>query len=152
MATPVDADTHAAAGNNCSLPRRLAAMLYDSVLVFGLLFAALTLLTIPAQLWFGFEVSGASPWTRIYLLAVAALFHLGFWTHGGRTLGMQAWRLRLVSLDGGRVSWRAATIRYLVALVSLAAAGLGFWWSLFDRERRTWHDLASRTRLVVEPR
>ena len=36
--------------------------------------------------------------------------------------------------------------------LSLLAAGLGFWWAWFDRERLTWHDHASGTRVVRVPK
>jgi len=123
-------------------------MLYDGILLFGLLFLALALVAIPAKSLWGIELSGQSLAVRIYLLLVAAAFHIWFWTHGGRTLGMQAWRLRLVTDRGEPVGLAAATLRYLVAILSLGLLGLGFWWSLVDPERRTWHDIASRTRLV----
>jgi uncharacterized RDD family membrane protein YckC len=38
--------------------------------------------------------------------------------------------------------------RYLIGNVSLLLGGLGFWWALLDRDKRTWHDRASGTRLV----
>ena len=65
---------------------------------------------------------------------------------------MRAWRLRLVAIGGRRVTWRHAIVRYLAALLSWAAAGLGFAWSLIDEEKRSWHDLLSGTRLVLMPR
>ncbi len=76
-------------------------------------------------------------------------FHLWFWTHGGQTLGMRAWRLRLVSDDGDKVTLRQALVRYAVAILSWLVLGLGFLWILFDGKKRAWHDIASRTRLVL---
>jgi uncharacterized RDD family membrane protein YckC len=70
------------------------------------------------------------------------------WRRGGRTLGMRPWRLRVVDAQGRPATTRASWMRYAVATLSLACAGLGFAWSLVDGERRTWHDLASGTRLV----
>jgi uncharacterized RDD family membrane protein YckC len=74
------------------------------------------------------------------------------WRRGGQTLGMRAWRLRLVHASGQVPPWRAVLLRYLVAGVSLGAFGLGFLWSLWDPQRRSWHDLASGTRLLRLPR
>jgi uncharacterized RDD family membrane protein YckC len=51
------------------------------------------------------------------------------------------------SSNGNRVTWQQALVRYLAALVSWLALGLGFIWSLFDRERKTWHDRLSGTEL-----
>ena len=61
---------------------------------------------------------------------------------------MRAWRLRVVAEDGSRLSTPRALLRFLVALVSLAALGGGFWWALIDQHRRTWHDIAATTLMV----
>ena len=136
--------------SQCPLPRRLAAILYDSIVLIGLLFFA----ALPPTLIHGEATTGT--WAvllmRIYLLAVAFAFFGGFWTHGGQTIGMRAWRVRVVRADGKTIGWRDALVRFAVAIVSWAAAGAGFWWSLFDREGLTWHDRASGTRLVSLPR
>lgn len=70
------------------------------------------------------------------------------WRHGGQTIGMRPWRLKVVAADGQPASWRALCLRYAVATVSLLAFGLGLLWCLVDRERRAWHDLAAGTRFV----
>jgi uncharacterized RDD family membrane protein YckC len=75
------------------------------------------------------------------------------WRRGGQTLGMRPWRLQLVAADGlSAPTWRALGVRYLVGTVSLLLAGLGFWWAWFDRERLTWHDRASGTRMRRNPK
>jgi len=89
-------------------------------------------------------------WLACWLLA--GLYATSSWRRGGQTLGMRPWRLRVVAADGGAARWRAVWLRYAVGTVSLLAAGFGFWWAWFDRERLTWHDRASGTRLVREPR
>ena len=60
-----------------------------------------------------------------------------------------AWRLRLLDQSGAEVTWRAALTRFAAAIVSWLALGLGFWWSLVDRDGQTWHDRWSGTRLVI---
>jgi uncharacterized RDD family membrane protein YckC len=74
------------------------------------------------------------------------------WRRGGQTLAMRAWRLRLVDAAGGVPSWRQLCVRYAVGTLSLALGGLGFWWAWVDRERLTWHDRASDTRLIRLPK
>lgn len=134
--------------SNCRLPRRLAAIVYDSIVLIGLLFLA----AIPPTLVYGGATTGSWPtlFMRVYLLAVAFAFFGGFWTLGGQTIGMRAWRVRVVRVDGSGIGWRDALVRFAVAALSWAAAGAGFWWSLFDRQGLTWHDRASDTRLVHE--
>lgn len=74
------------------------------------------------------------------------------WRRGGQTLAMRAWRLRLIDAAGGVPTWRQLCVRYVVGTVSLAMAGLGFWWARLDRDGLTWHDRASGTRLVRLPK
>jgi uncharacterized RDD family membrane protein YckC len=82
-------------------------------------------------------------------LAASWFLYLGWcWRRGGMTVGMRAWRVRLETLQGGPPGWGACLVRFLVSLLSGAAAGAGFLWSLFDPERRCWHDIASGTRLL----
>ena len=90
--------------------------------------------------------------TTMYLLAVAFAFYGWFWTHGGQTLGMRAWRLQVVRTWGGALSWRHALLRYSAAMVSWAVLGLGFLWVALSRRRLAWHDRWSGTRLLVLPR
>ena len=137
------------ADNRPSLLRRLAAVLYDGMLLIAIWMGA-------AALWIGFQggeaASAGDGLFRVYLFAVAYAFFVGFWVIGGRTLGMQAWRLRLVGPDGQSISTRAATHRFVTAIVSWLPAGAGFLWALFDREGLTWHDRISKTYLYIEPR
>ncbi len=135
---------------NASLLRRLAAILYDTLLVIALLFLA----TIPFVAVRGGEPvePGSSPVYQLALCAVVYLFFVGYWTRAGSTLGMQSWGLRLETVDGGRPTVSAATLRFLVAIVSWAALGIGFLWSLVDRDGLAWHDRASGTRLRYYPK
>jgi uncharacterized RDD family membrane protein YckC len=126
------------------LLRRLAACFYD-----GLVLAAV--LMMAGALWVGLSRTAAAPgdWLfRGYLLLVAAAFFGALWTRG-ETLGMRAWKLRIVAADGRPPGWGRAMLRFAVALVSWSALGLGFLWVLVDRDRLAWHDRASGTRLVM---
>ena len=137
------------AAHRPSLLRRLAAILYDGMLLIALWMAA-------GALWIGLQGGDAAPagdgLFRLYLLAVAYAFFIGFWAWGGHTLGMQAWRLRLVDADGQRPSPRAASHRFVMAILSWLPAGLGFFWALADRDGLAWHDRLSRTYLHLEPK
>ncbi len=132
------------------LVRRLAAGVYDLLLVAALLWLA----SLPC-VWLagGVPAPGLVRLAyQLYLLATMFLFYGWFWVHGGQTLGMRAWRLSLVSRDGGPVTWRLAVARFLFAWLSVVCLGLGFGWALLDRERRTWHDIFSGTRLILLPK
>ncbi len=134
------------------LGRRLAAAAYDLLLVLGLLVLGSAAVTLPVGLILGPVASenlGNNPLFIGWLALIPAVFFIGFWLRGGQTLGMRAWRIRLISSDGAPITFRQAVIRYLSAILSWALLGLGFLWSLPDPERRTWHDRLSKTRLIV---
>jgi uncharacterized RDD family membrane protein YckC len=128
-----------------SLLRRLAAFCYDALLL-AALFVCFTLVVLAFRL--GEPVPPGTGWYELGLVAIVAAFFCGFWVHGGQTVGMRAWRIRVVGDDGKAIGWRRAAARFGAAVVALAPAGLGFWWSLLDSERRTWHDRWTRTRVV----
>lgn len=133
------------AGTPCNLPRRLAVMLYDSLVVIAILLLATALALLA-----GFDqvTAGKDPLFTLYLLAMWFLYLAWFWHRGGMTVGMRTWQISIEQKDGQRPGWGQCLLRFLVSLVSAACFGLGFAWSLFDVQNRTWHDLASNTRLV----
>ncbi len=136
---------------HCGLLRRLAAILYDSLLLVALLFITSAIhLAISGA---GEDASTAPDLIRSIFVVLSAFgFFAWFWLHGGQTLGMRAWRIRLQSRGGGPITPWQALLRFLVAIVSWLAFGLGFLWSLFDKEKLTWHDRYSMSELVVIPK
>jgi len=137
-----------------SLPRRLGAILYDTLLLTGLLMVG-TAVLLPFT--HGEAITArthpALEWTyRLMLVALITGFYGVSWTRRGQTLGMAAWRLRVEREDGALLTWRDTLRRLAAALLSLLPAGLGFAWIAFDPERRAWHDRLSRTRVVIVPK
>jgi uncharacterized RDD family membrane protein YckC len=136
------------AGAPASLALRLLAALYDALPILALWFVA-TLLALALT-------GGALDVQRlphkilvqVLVLAVTAAYFVISWRRGGQTIGMRAWRLRIVSSDGKPLGMRQALVRFGVSLLSLAAIGLGFFWALFDAQNRTWHDIAAGTVMV----
>lgn len=131
--------------------RRLAAIVYDSLLIFAIWiivgFIVLSLFGLEEARTIEGDVVVLDPLVRYTLFTAMMgstfLFFGWFWTHSGQTLGMQAWRIRVANTDGSAISWRQCALRLVVAPVALALAGIGYWWALFDREKRSWPDLAS---------
>lgn len=125
--------------------RRLAAFCYD-LLLLAALFVVFTLAVLAVRL--GAAVPPGSWWFPASLLAIAMAFFCGFWVHGGQTVGMRAWRIRVVRDDGSALTWLRAAARFGLSVVSVLPAGLGVLWSAFDRDRRAWHDRWTGTRVV----
>lgn len=129
--------------------RRLAAMFYDSLLLIAIL-ALVTALILPIN-----DGQAIEPGNWVYrgvLLAVIFLFFAFFWSRGGQTLGMRAWRLRLVNDQGQTPTFTQGLKRCCFALISGAALGLGYLWVLVDSKRLSWHDRWSNTHLELVPK
>ncbi len=140
---------------SAGLIRRLLAMVYDGLLLLGISFAYGVVVTLARNLMGqdGAETPAALTGAMIFVgwwLVLSAYFVLS-WVRQGQTLGMKSWRLRVDTLAGGRPGWRQGWLRCLLAQVSAAALGLGYLWCWLDR-RGCWHDIWTRTRVVVLPR
>ena len=122
-----------------SLARRLASLLYELLLVFGVAFFAA---------WIFFFASGGRDATRgvmraelrVFILLVLAAYFLWCWLRGGQTLAMRAWKIRLVDVTPSK-----AVARFLIAAALLPLSVL---WALLDRDRQFLHDRLAGTRLI----
>lgn len=136
----------------------MLALVYDLWPVVAMWMLASLLFTV------GYTVSGhatrenIAPFSALQWLLwlvcwlITGAYALLSWRRGGQTLGMRPWRLKVVDAAGAAPSWRGLALRFAVGSVSLLPAGLGFWWAWFDRDRLTWHDRASGTRMIRLPR
>ena len=137
---------------SAGLFKRLASMVYDLLIlvalwiVIGFVFLAVR----------GVDFGKTHPHelqTELFplLLLGTFAFYAWFWTHGGQTLGMRAWRLRVVNahMDGRPVNLVQCLSRFLVALLSFFCLGLGYLWVLVSPSGDTWHDMLSGTRTLV---
>ena len=133
------------AGNPCGLLRRVAIIVYDFAIVTALLMLA-TMLAMLAG--FGGRTAMKDPGYTVYLFLIWFFYLTWCWHRGGMTVGMRAWRVRIQDESGNKPGWGKSAIRFLLSLVSVAAAGIGFLWALGNAGKRTWHDILSGTRLV----
>ena len=135
--------------NTIGFFKRLLIICYDGLLLLGVVFlASLFFPLLPDA--FNFSFAG-KVLKGLYLLGIIFLFYGWFWTHGGQTLGMKVWNLYLVKGDGKFINWQTALVRFIAAIFSWAAIGLGFTWILLDRRRRAWHDIISGTQILHVP-
>ena len=133
-----------------NLVRRLAAIIYDALLLISVLFVA-TALILPFNA--GQAISSSQlGFYWFYLLTISFIFYGWFWTHGGQTLGLRAWNIRVLTTQGQRISWLHAFLRFSYAILSWSVLGLGFFWSLIDVNKRCWHDQLSKTALFYQPK
>jgi len=127
------AQTQAPPPITAALPRagfwiRMAALLLDALLV-GFLMGVLH---------------------RVYHLELLVLAAYGavMWKLRGSTIGGIVFDLRVVRLDGREIDWETAIVRALGCFLSLAVAGLGFFWIAFDDHKQAWHDKIAGTVVV----
>lgn len=126
--------------------RRLGSLLYEGLTVIALWFMASALVTT----FSGSAVSGIS---RTLLqgvtLAIISSYFLWCWTHGGQTLAMKTWRIRVVDDHGKPLAAIPAASRLVLASTGACLAGIGLWWALFDKDKQFLHDRLVNSRLIL---
>ena len=137
--------------NSVSLIRRFAAISYDAVAVAALLFFSTLPLVIALR---GQAIAAENPFYFGYLM-LCTFFYFGIsWTRGGQTLGMRAWKIRVVKQapehpDGiSKLDTYDALKRFVFAFISWLCFGLGFLSALLNSRRQCWHDKWSDTYLI----
>lgn len=156
------------------LRRRLACLLYESLLLFGVGLVSGAIGTVVLKLTGLTQVVQREMALQLVGVLVYGVYFVWFWSRRGQTLPMQTWRIRLVTASGGPVTAPRAIARYLscavwvapatvLALVfhwppvtTLVAAGVGIvvyaLLALLHPQRQYWHDVLCGTRLVdAEP-
>ena len=133
---------------NCSFSKRLAAIFYDSLLLLAVFFFS-TLFLLPFT--HGEAIMPGNIVFDVYLLIISYLYFVWQWMAGGQTLGMRAWKIRLEEAENFRVSWKSASIRFFLAILSWLMIGAGFLWALLDHDQLAFHDRYSGTRLRNVP-
>ncbi len=149
------------------LRRRFRSMIYESLLLFAVVFIADYLFSSLTQSRHALDLRH---FRQLWLFLVLGVYFVWFWTHGGQTLPMKTWRMRLVAADGQPLRAGRAMLRYAlcwmfllpalalanaleihgwpaVGMVALAVLMPPFWMK-FDINRQFLHDRLARTRLV----
>jgi uncharacterized RDD family membrane protein YckC len=99
--------------------RRMAAFLYEGVLLFGVVFAAGYLYAAVTQQRHALQ---GHTGLQIFVFIVLGLYFVTFWSRGGQTVAMRAWHVRLVTAEGTPVTPGRALARYLLAWLWFAPA------------------------------
>lgn len=159
--------TPAAKFDTPSVWRRLAAFVYEGVLLFGVLMISAYLYSSLTQQRHALEGRHG---LMAFLFVILAVYFTWFWSNGGQTVAMKAWHIRLVDVHGRPVTQARAFLRYLAAwmwlMPALITAGLS---GLHDSrafglllagvagyaalarmrpDRQFWHDALCGTQLI----
>jgi len=122
---------------------RAMAALYDGLLLVAVLFV------LTAAALFANDGKAFGPAWLGVAFGIGWLFFDGFWRHGGQTLGMRAWRLKVVDDGDGTLTRGRTFARYALGFLLF---GITYLVVPFDARRRALHDRLTRTRVVRVPR
>jgi|TARA_B110000503_G_scaffold89421_1_gene135403 uncharacterized RDD family membrane protein YckC len=133
--------------------RILGSAIYDWLVILGLLMIAgfmavqLNLLVTGAE-----AIAPHNRLFQVYLLGIIIGYYFYFWRRSGQTVGMKAWRIRLVTLNDESLTWRHMSLRMLGAVPAFGVGLLGIVWQHWDKAGLNWHDHISQTKLVYRPK
>lgn len=170
MTDPLDASSDAAAAAP-SVRRRLLCLVYEGVLLFGVVMLAGLLYGVATQQK---HAMVGSTGLKAFLFVVLGVYFVYFWTRSGQTLAMLTWRIKLVGADNTPVRPGKAVLRYVLSwlwflpalglvyvaglkgagpTMAVAAAGVLAYAGLarLRQDRQFWHDAVCQTRLVSSP-
>jgi uncharacterized RDD family membrane protein YckC len=152
-----------------SIKRRLAAFVYEGVLLFGVLVLATYLYSSLTQQRHALQ---GKPGLQAFLFVVLGIYFVWFWARSGQTVAMKAWHIRLVRKDGSAVSQAQALLRYVLAYLWFMPALVAAWLSpvttpvfvfvllsvgvityagcaALHPRRQFWHDALAGTELIT---
>jgi uncharacterized RDD family membrane protein YckC len=129
------------------LLRRLGGMVYDFMILIAIWMITLFVLV---ALNGGNAVTGFG--LQVLLFLETFFFFAWFWREDGQTVGMMAWRMRVVSNTGEPLTLVQITTRFAGACLAAMCLGLGYLWMLVDPDGRSWSDIMSDSRVIVEPK
>lgn len=122
-------------------------MAYESLLLLGVLSVSFMLPHLALGMVYSIALPGWILWAHVFI--VLGAYFAWYWHHGGQTLAMQTWKIRLSTPGGAKPSLDQLALRYLLAWPSVICLGVGLFWAFFDRDRQFLHDRLAGTRLVM---
>ena len=155
-----------------SIKRRLICMIYEALLLLGIVAVAIFLFLFTAQRCPSILPPHASEsWQmKLWLFIVIGLYFIYFWCRTGQTLAMKTWRIRLIDNERDKLPLLKVIVRYclawmwfLPALAIAAQFNLKHWnillavcigyllWAVtafFDIDKQFLHDKLAKTRLI----
>ena len=169
-----------------TIPRIIGAWLYDFLLLCTVWLVAGIVYIIPAQ--FFLEVDSnqvqnlsstqfTGPIYYFYMFFITWYFFAWFWIHGGQTLGLRSWSLKVQTPAGQPLTWIMTLIRFVVAgspwlialfvydqltntfkinsgyvYFSFLLGFVGLLPILIDKRQRSLQDIISKTQIVKLPK
>ncbi|GHT92982.1 hypothetical protein AGMMS49545_11430 [Betaproteobacteria bacterium] len=132
-----------------SFPRCLAALIYEALLLIGIIAIGVILPYILLGALAHVDVARLARVQQVHFVLLLGLYFIWCWLHGGQTLAMKTWKIRLVDQSGAPLRPVQAVLRYLVAWPCLLLCGVGLLWRFVDPDKQFLHDRIAGTRLVL---
>jgi uncharacterized RDD family membrane protein YckC len=138
--------------NYARISTRFAAALLDGLILGAMNFGIGLIAGLTAAQAVGVQPKGAIA-LQLILVAIQMSIGIGYEViligKYGATLGRMACKIKVVTADGGRVSYARALGRYFAKLLSAFTCMIGYIIALFDKpQRRALHDHICNTRVV----
>jgi len=128
--------------------KRILALVYDSLLIAAIVLVLSLLLVFING---GYPESGSFiSFIQFFILVVTGpIFYSYFWiVNKGQTTGMQAWKIKLVTMDETELNIKKTMLRCLISTISFAFIGLGYLWILYDKDDLSWSDILTKTKVI----
>jgi uncharacterized RDD family membrane protein YckC len=128
--------------------RRIFSLVYDTLFVLAIVISLSLLLNVANS---GAPEPGTflSAIQLIITITSGPLFYCYFWQkNGGQTLGMQAWKIKLVTCNNEAPTLKTSLTRCFISFISFLAIGLGYFLIIIDKQNRSWSDIYTNTKII----
>ena len=127
--------------------KRVFSLIYDSLAVIGIILS-LSLLLVLVNGGSTEENKFASLIQFLIITLSGPCFYTYFWlSNNGQTLGMQAWRIQLVS-NNKELSVKDCLYRCFISVISFLIFGMGYFLILFRNDNKSLADLITNTKII----
>ena len=127
--------------------KRVFSLIYDSLAVIGIMLS-LSLLLVLINGGSTEENKFASLIQFLIITFSGPCFYTYFWlSNNGQTLGMQAWKIQLISNNNG-LSIKDCLYRCFISVISFLIFGIGYFLILFRKDNKSLADLLTKTQII----
>ena len=127
--------------------KRVFSLIYDSLAVIGIMLS-LSLLLVLINGGSTEENKFASLIQFLIITFSGPCFYTYFWlANNGQTLGMQAWKIQLISNNNG-LSVKDSLYRCFISIISFLIFGIGYFLILFRKDNKSLADLLTNTQII----
>ena len=127
--------------------KHIAAFIYDLFPVIAIILLSSLLVLILRN---GEMVPRHTLWFDILIIIEIALYYIYSWKIGGQTLGMRAWKLKIISTDNTlRITWTQSVVRFITGVLSTLLLGTGLFWKYFSKKKLSWMDITSHSKTIM---